>query len=566
MFLAAMITFGSYYSFDMPSTLQMKIEVTLQLTNTEYNLLYSVYSWANLIFVLIGGWMIDRWGVRVCGLIFCGLIFVGNAIFAAGCSLGNARSPSEATVAYALMCLGRALFGCGAASARVVQTAIVAQYFSGKELALAFAVGVAVSRIASIFNFVFTPFLLSIVSSWPFCAWFATLLTLVSFAAAIAFAMLDHQAELQRQRATLAAAAAGPTPTASAGNRTIRFSDIKRFPNAFWALALCTVFFYIGLYGFIANGPNFFNSYHYQGEEPYISSVLAGVPYMVSIPLLPTFGRLIDNHGRQSLAILSGFVVSAATFVLLHLLEVPPVVPMILLGVAYSVETSALWPSAPLLVEKQSVGKAVAVMFAIQMFGLGLCTVIIGQLQDLTGSFFSVLDFLLAMTFVGMLITALLMFLDNKENGPLNKSMAQRQAVPLLPTDDVRSVDAHGAEENEDEEGDEDGRLAHHSARSHQVSPVETSSHSSYGSTRSFRSTDSHSVNQEDDGRLGTTPSQRYGSSVESPYPSSTHRTLTSSNFASTSSAASLVRYRSGRYVSGTVPLLHRLDSVGVVL
>ena len=47
--------------------------------NTQYNLLYSLYSWPNVILSLIGGVLIDRWiGVRIGTVLFSVLVTVGQ--------------------------------------------------------------------------------------------------------------------------------------------------------------------------------------------------------------------------------------------------------------------------------------------------------------------------------------------------------------------------------------------------------------------------------------------------------------------------------------------------------
>ena len=47
--------------------------------NTQYNLLYSLYSWPNVILSLIGGVLIDRWiGVRIGTVLFSVFVTIGQ--------------------------------------------------------------------------------------------------------------------------------------------------------------------------------------------------------------------------------------------------------------------------------------------------------------------------------------------------------------------------------------------------------------------------------------------------------------------------------------------------------
>jgi MFS family permease len=61
-------------------------------------------------------------------MLFITLNTVGQFIFA----LGGAR------VSYNTMLIGRLIYGCGAEAMDVAQTAFIAQWFFGKELAFAF--------------------------------------------------------------------------------------------------------------------------------------------------------------------------------------------------------------------------------------------------------------------------------------------------------------------------------------------------------------------------------------------------------------------------------------------
>lgn len=104
--------FGSYYIFDIPAATEnaMAREVEAQVQsnttnvcvngtlynvttsdaandfNNNFNLLYSVYSWPNIILPFFGGYITDRLGVRLMGVIFMALVTFGQLIVALGSS------------------------------------------------------------------------------------------------------------------------------------------------------------------------------------------------------------------------------------------------------------------------------------------------------------------------------------------------------------------------------------------------------------------------------------------------------------------------------------------------
>jgi MFS family permease len=54
--------------------------------NSNFNLLYSVYSWPNIILPFFGGYISDKLGVRLMGVVFMLLIAVGQLMVALGSS------------------------------------------------------------------------------------------------------------------------------------------------------------------------------------------------------------------------------------------------------------------------------------------------------------------------------------------------------------------------------------------------------------------------------------------------------------------------------------------------
>lgn len=74
----------------------------LDLTTSKFVLLYSIYSWPNVIFCFIGGFLLDSvFGIRLGTVIYMAITLIGQLIFASGALLD----------AFWLMMLGRFVFG-----------------------------------------------------------------------------------------------------------------------------------------------------------------------------------------------------------------------------------------------------------------------------------------------------------------------------------------------------------------------------------------------------------------------------------------------------------------------
>jgi MFS family permease len=89
-------------------------------------------------------------GVSVSLLIFSSLVTFGHLVFCLGIFCQS----------WGLMFLGRFLFGCGGESFVVANTTFISQWFEGKELALAFGVSMAGSKLGSVWNNITSPVLL----------------------------------------------------------------------------------------------------------------------------------------------------------------------------------------------------------------------------------------------------------------------------------------------------------------------------------------------------------------------------------------------------------------------
>jgi MFS family permease len=63
---------------------------------------------------------------------------------------------------------------------------------------------------------------------------------------------------------------------------------------------------------------------------------------------------------------------------------ITPIVPMIVLGLAFSLVPAAMWPSIPFLVPQRQLGTAYGIMGMLQNVGLWGVPVVIGKLTEWT--------------------------------------------------------------------------------------------------------------------------------------------------------------------------------------
>lgn len=116
----------------------------LNITTTQFTLIYSVYSWPNVFLCFVGGFLIDRFfGIRMGTIIYMGVLLIGQLLFAAGGLLET----------YSLLIAGRFIFGIGSESLAVAQNSYAVLWFKGKELNMVFGLQMSIARFGSTVNF-----------------------------------------------------------------------------------------------------------------------------------------------------------------------------------------------------------------------------------------------------------------------------------------------------------------------------------------------------------------------------------------------------------------------------
>jgi predicted MFS family arabinose efflux permease len=92
-----------------------------------------------------------------------------------------------------------------------------------------------------------------------------------------------------------------------------------------------------------------------------------------------------------------------------------------MLGAAFVLVPAALWPSIPLIVQKNRVGTAFGLMTAIQNVGFGLFNPLNGALRTATGSYTASQIMFASLGIVGLSFALLLKRADKKQNSILEK-------------------------------------------------------------------------------------------------------------------------------------------------
>lgn len=243
LFLNCILMIGNYYCYDIPAALITQLDDYMGNPadyETYFNLLYTVYSIPNIILPFLGGFFVDKFGVRTCLVVFVATITVGQAIVAFGVSIKS----------WPIMFLGRVVFGFGGESIAVANSSILADWFEGKEVAFAFGLNLSVARLGSVFNNLLSPQLADS-GGVPFAFWFGAILCGVSLGCALLITPLDAaiSSSIEKNKAdeevTLRLNKEQDEKTEEPEDEEqVQMSEVLKFPVPFWILVISCVVVY----------------------------------------------------------------------------------------------------------------------------------------------------------------------------------------------------------------------------------------------------------------------------------------------------------------------------------
>ena len=241
---------------------------------------------------------------------------------------------------------------------------------------MVFGFQLSVARVGSTVNFILMEPLFNYISQFSdgptTVGWsllIAGLTCVMSFICAVILAWMD-----KRRNRLLGISEIGES------GEVVKISDVKDFPISFWFLTLACLAYYGAIFPFVSLAQDFFTTkFNFTTAE---ANKIIGLIYLISAPVSPLLGLLLDKAGKNITWVFLAVAISAGCHCLLAFTSVSPYLGMIVLGVAYSLLASALWPIAALLIPEYQLGTAYGLMQAIQNLGTALITMAAGTIVD----------------------------------------------------------------------------------------------------------------------------------------------------------------------------------------
>lgn len=443
--LVSGLTFGTYWFQDFFSGLKPLLESQMGITSSQFGFMISFTTIANIFgMIIVGGIILDKWGIRVSGVIYGIIATVGAGTTALAAS--GFFGESDSTI-LTFMTIGRILFGIGLEVTCVVVLRTLVKWFKGYELALAMAISMGFGRLGSALGTAISPEIGGGVVQ-PAINFAATLI-FIGLIMFLVYLMFDVKIDKQ-----LKAAATGKEEEE---DESFKFSDLVALltNKSFLYIALLCVAFYSAVFPFMQYAPEllinkFAFTYDLPASTPQIiifgSSTMGSamifivlMAFGISFPVIPSkikdktmkivsiivlgvlfvaflyfirdtlevwikngpkvaslipmgtilftpiFGSYVDRKGKAaSLMILGSLLLIFAHLSLsVFNLLVLGFLGLLSLGVAFSLLPAAMWPSVAKIVPKNQLGTAYATMFTIQNAGLFVFFWGIGKVLDL---------------------------------------------------------------------------------------------------------------------------------------------------------------------------------------
>ncbi len=439
------LLFSTYWFYDFYGGIKGLMETELGISSEEFGRIVASTTFANLVgMIILGGIILDKWGIRPAGLVFGGIAFLGASLSAL--AVTGALGPDKSSMLLWSI-IGRLMFGIGMEVVCVIVTRAVVKWFMGYELALAMAVNVGFGRLGTAMGMAIAPDLAvnSVSQAFSFAAILIGL-SLVLFVVYIFFDIkLDRQDfVIQKERGSR-----------SEEDERFRLADFfKLLQNkSFIYITLLCVTFYAAVFPLLQYTPDllvnkFGFSYEMsaQGEYSLFGNQVLGTVFiyvmlfvfglafslippafkqlhkkiisfsvvlllflwyvrglsdvfgawfvngpktaslipMGTILFTPVFGSIVDRKGKAAtLMMLGAFLLIFANLTLSVFNNVYlGYVGLFFLGIAFSLVPAAMWPAVARIVAESRLGTAYATMFTLQNWGLFIFFWGIGALLD----------------------------------------------------------------------------------------------------------------------------------------------------------------------------------------
>lgn len=376
--------FFAYMFIDVLAPLSTLLEQNLKWSPETFGTVAGSEYFLNVFvfFLIFAGIILDKMGVRFTAVLSGLVMVLGASIKLYGISdvfnnggfgfdFFNSFLPQFLPSAK-VASIGFAIFGCGVEMAGITVSKGIVKWFTGKELALAMGLEMAIARLGVFAVFRLSPYLAE-TGSISLSVGVGTLLLLIGLLTFSIYFFIDRKLEQQ-----------DASTNQQTDQEEFKVSDLKAIftSKTFLIVAGLCVLFYSAIFPFQKFATGMLES-RLDMTTADAGKLFSFFPIGAMV-LTPLLGWFIDNKGKGATMLMLGSLLVIVCHLIFALVPAEnfsfaiALTAIIILGVSFSLVPASLWPSVPKLVDNRVLGSAYSIIFWIQNIGLMLTPILIG--------------------------------------------------------------------------------------------------------------------------------------------------------------------------------------------
>jgi MFS family permease len=327
------------------------IHSELHLTYAQSGLLMSLFSLPGVFVSLLGGFLADRYEIRVLGTA-CFLLMIGGTLLV---GLGMDLH---------LLGLGRIISGIGAFTLSVFLPKLLSQWFKERELGFAMGIYNTGVPLGSVICFGLFGKMGSL-WGWRVPILLTGIYLFVTFILFLIFYRLPPSPEMKQDKPL-----------------TISKS-LREMGWPIWWVGFSWLWFNAAFTSFATFAPDLFLQNHYTIEQ---GGLLIGIPLLGSLFFSAPIGYLVDRFRHQEWFIGIGGM-GLALLTLFFNFSYPFLLLVILMGIFSALIPAPIYSLPPEMLKIENVGLGFGVISTCSSIGLFAAPYLVGKAKDLTGSY-----------------------------------------------------------------------------------------------------------------------------------------------------------------------------------
>ena len=402
--LSCYVQFFSFYCFEAPGGLEDTIIKVMGIDTTQYNLLFLVTTWPNVLVSIIGGVIADRiLGPRSSFIALLLITMLGKLMWSLG---------SFINLLWVVL-IGRFFIGIGAALIPGVNNIFFISWFGKGYLTLAISIAGTFARLGgaaalALPQLIYKQFAFFIN---PLYRLGATLLVgaglgLIGLIAAVIIAVMDKYREAGLK-------------TEKVKRKMITLDSLKQFDKRFWLVVNLTLYHSI-IYAFTGIGQGFFVQKY--GLSLETASIANSLVFSATILATPVMGYIVNAIGYHILwtigGIISGLIVHIILLASNPGLTYVPYITGTIYSISFTMATAAYWPIPGLIVDENQIATAYGIISSAINLYWGILAIVTGIIIDNIGYLVLETVYTLLM-FLVVMVAVLVLMIDLTSEEPL---------------------------------------------------------------------------------------------------------------------------------------------------